>query len=187
LKTSGKVLAITASIALLLGGPATAYFWIPALPKLMMVAGGTEIVAGSLKIGHAIGNWDDVRAGKTAKALLDFDREIEKLLVRLRKDPERNKDLIRYLQDHRLTSTEVDRLKDVKKLRRKEYTELLSGILNTAFGAAAIYGGIKVGEHFLDFKADAPPNVTGGGVNGGGTTGGGTTGGGGGVGWDDGG
>ena len=160
LKICAKTLAISAAIVTLVGGPATAYFWIPALPKILMIAGGAETIAGALKIGDAIVKWDDVRAANTAKTLLQFNKENEDLLSKLKKDPEKNKEAIKYLQDHRLSSSEIDRLKNVKKLKRKEYTQLLGGLMNTAFGAAAIYGGVWAGKQFMDFKAKAPANVT---------------------------
>ena len=155
-----KGLAIAASIAILAGGPATAYFWIPALPKILMIAGGVESLTGVLKIGTAIAKWDDVRAASTAKTLLAFYKDNDELLKKLQKDPTRNAAMIAYLQDHRPSPSELDRLKDIKKLKRKEIAHLLGGLLNTAFGAAAIYGGVWAGKQFSDFKATTPAHVT---------------------------
>ena len=156
----GKGLAIAASIAILAGGPATAYFWIPALPKILMIAGGVEVLTGTLKIGTAIAKWDDARAASTAKTLLEFYKANESLIKLLQKDPVRNSDEISYLQDKRPSPIELERLKNIKKLKRKEISQLLGGLLNTAFGAAAIYGGVWAGKQFSDFKATAPAHVT---------------------------
>ena len=160
LKICAKTLAISAMIVSLVGGPATAYFWIPALPHILMIGGGASVLAGGLKIGDAIVKWDDVRAANTAKALLKFNKENEDLIARLKKDPAKNMDMIKYLQEHRLSSSEIDRLKNIKKLKRKEYAELLGGVLNTAFGAAAIYGGLWAGKQFMDFRTTKPANIT---------------------------
>lgn len=87
LKTVSKVLSVAGTVAVLVGGVATAYLWMPALPAVLLTGGALQTAGSTIKVAQVIDSWDEVAAGKYAARVLEVYDDTEKLIKKLKKDP----------------------------------------------------------------------------------------------------
>ncbi len=156
IKTIAKWLGRASLLTLLVAAPVVGYFSITSAPALMIGGGIGEVIANGAKIKVRVSEWSEVKAATLSKKLLGFYNDVQNLIDVLNKDQNKYKDEITKLQKLLPAQNEMNRLKDVKKLKTKAYKELVGGILGTAFGVAAVWGGLELYKRFADFRTDTP-------------------------------
>lgn len=171
LKTVSKVLSLAGTVAVLVGGAATAYLWMPALPAVLLAGGALQTAGSTVKVAQVIDSWDEVSAGKYAARVLEVYADTDKLIKKLKKDPNADPDQIRELQDSLPSQQEIAHLREVKKGRAKAWRRIISGVMGTALGIGAMYGGIQALDRLGDFSTSGNATISnpssGGGSNGG--------------------
>ncbi len=160
LKTVSKVLSVAGTVAVLVGGVATAYLWMPALPAVLLTGGALQTAGSTIKVAQVIDGWDVVAAGKYAARVLEVYSDTEKLIKKLKKDPNADPEQIRELQDSLPSPQQIAELREIKKGRAKAWRRIISGVMGTALGIGAMYGGIQALDRLGDFTTQGPATVS---------------------------
>lgn len=146
--------SLTASGAVVFGAMSAS-----SLGPLMIALGAGQTVAAGFEFFATVQNWDDVRAGRWAKARLEIDDNVKKKIKELEKDPANNQALIDSLQSTSLLAYERKELKELNKVKNKRIKTIVTSSIKAITGILAIYGGASIKDHFKDFKTTEPAKV----------------------------
>lgn len=154
-KITGKILTgLILASTIATGVAFMGVFSIAMMGPIFVALGVAEIGAGGFQMFGAFSNWDDVRAGKIAKQLLNFDKELSAYIKLLQKEPTKNKQIILELQAVQLSETDKKELKDLKKLKNKRIKDVVNGSLKVVLGGMSVWGGHLLNKRFKDFTSD---------------------------------
>ncbi|MFZ4715464.1 MAG: hypothetical protein ACOYL6_17195 [Bacteriovoracaceae bacterium] len=125
------------------------------LAQILIVGGAAGIIGGALQIQNDITKWDQVTASKNAKMLLKFYEQVEDEIKKLRKDQVANKEKIIEYQKWLPTESELQQLKQTKKLAFKEYKSLFLGLTKVGLGVVLVFGGSEVLKMLSNFEKES--------------------------------